>query len=289
MTGIVMNNLPFILLIGVAAAAFGILAFMKKRFQERSNGMKRAIRILDGMVNLMIIICFLPVLLYGIYGIWDSRHIYHEAENAQFQKYKPDLEQGLSFEMLQKINPEVFGWLTVEDTHIDYPLVQAEGNSKYVNTNVKGEFSLSGSIFLDCRNQKDFSDCNHVIYGHHMQENSMFGELENFQDQSYFDKHRSGEIYYDGAWHKIEFFAFVPSDAYDPVLYNTELLEEDNDIYLDYVRTHAERYRELDFGNRERFVALSTCTSESSDGRHILVGRITNQIRNAMGDKRYGD
>ena len=86
----------------------------------------------------------------------------------------------ISFEELQKINPEVFGWLNIPDTHIDYPLVQAEGNSKYVNTDVKGNFSLSGSIFLDCRNHKDFSDCNHIIYGHHMQKDAMFGELERF-------------------------------------------------------------------------------------------------------------
>lgn len=249
--------------------------------------MKLAVRILDGIVNLLILICFLPVLLYGLYGIWDSAHVTQQADTSLYQQYRPDKGEMISFEELQKINPEVFGWLNIPDTHIDYPLVQAEGNSKYVNTDVKGNFSLSGSIFLDCRNHKDFSDCNHIIYGHHMQKDAMFGELERFQQQNFFEKHRRGEIYFDGVWHELEFFAFVEADAYDPVLYHTGLEEKDCGMYLDYVRERADVFFELDFKKKERFAALSTCTSESSNGRHILVGRIRDQIRNNMGEKVY--
>lgn len=249
--------------------------------------MKQAVRILDRIVNFLIVICFLPVLMYGLYGLWDSAHITRQADTSLYQQYRPDEGKGISFEELQKINPEVFGWLTIPGTHIDYPVVQAEGNTKYVNTDVRGEFALSGSIFLDCRNHKDFSDCNHVIYGHHMQEDAMFGELEKFRDKNYFDGHRTGEIYYENTWHEIEFFAFVPADAYDPVLYNTNLKAGDCGGYLDYVKEHADIFRDYEFKGKERFVALSTCTSESSNGRHILIGRITKKTGNHMGEKMY--
>ncbi|MCG4817374.1 class B sortase, partial [Collinsella aerofaciens] len=77
-------------------------------------------------------------------------------------------EGGLSFEQLKELNPEVFGWLTVYGTNIDYPVTQGKDNWKYVNTNALGEYSLSGAIFLDYTNRKDFQDFNSILYGHHM-------------------------------------------------------------------------------------------------------------------------
>lgn len=249
--------------------------------------MKHAVRILDRIVNFLIVIFFVPVLLYGLYGLWDSTHITRQADTSLYQQYRPGEGKGLSFEELQKINPEVFGWLTIPGTHIDYPVVQGEGNTKYVNTDVMGEFSLSGSIFLDCRNHRDFSDCNHIIYGHHMEKDAMFGELEKFQDQTFFDSHDIGELYYENVWHEIEFFAFTAADAYDPVLYDTNLNKEDCGTYLNALRERAVVFRELDFKEEEHFVVLSTCTSEGSNERHLLIGRITKQTENHMGEKVY--
>lgn len=240
---------------------------------------KRVIQIADCAINLLIILCFLPPLLYGIYAIWDSNQVYQQADSSLYETYKPS-EATLSFEELQKINSEVFGWLTIEGTHIDYPLVQAANNSKYVNTDVKGEFSLSGSIFLDCRNQKNFSDTNHIIYGHHMDKEAMFGELQYFEKQSYFEKHKYEEIYYEGQWHKIEFFAFLNVDAYDSVIYNPYINGENERLnYLNYIREYAQHFRELPFQSEERYVVLSTCTSSSTNGRHVLVGRISEVIK----------
>lgn len=226
-------------------------------------------------------LCFVPLMLYGIYALWDSAQVNRQADNSVYETYRPvgDDEEDVSFEGLQKLNPEVFGWLTVYGTNIDYPLVQAENNSKYVNMNVKGEFALSGSIFLDSRNDKSFEDINSILYGHHMQKEVMFGELESFADEEYFEKHTYGVIYYDKAWHGIEFFAFLHVDAYDPVIYNAGIQGEDGrQMYLNYVKDHAINYRELEWEPEEHYVALSTCTSDSTNGRHILVGRITEQL-----------
>ena len=176
----------------------------------------------------------------------------------------------------------------MDGTHIDYPLVQGENNSKYVNTDPLGAFSLSGSIFLDCNNQKDFSDMNSIIYGHHMEKDAMFGEVEYYQEPSYFKKHAHGKLYYGGKWHEVEFFAFLHADAYDSVLYNTQLQKEtDTLMYLDYVRQNASYFEELSFQKSERFVTLSTCTSDSTNGRHLLVGRIQEEIQKEQGDLQY--
>ncbi|WP_283684793.1 class B sortase [Parablautia sp. Marseille-Q6255] len=238
-------------------------------------------------MNLLIVLCFLPILCYGIYVLWDSQHINQQADASLYETYRPSKESHLSFEELRKHNSEVFGWLTVEDTHIDYPLVQAENNSKYVNTDVLGEFSLSGSIFLDCRNQKNFLDFNHILYGHHMAKDAMFGELEYYEKLSYFKEHLQGSLYYGNSWHSIEFFAFLYADAYDNVLYNTFLQKENISDYLDYVKEHAINYVELPFREDERFITLSTCTSTSTNGRHLLIGRIMEDTINERRKPQY--
>lgn len=236
--------------------------------------LKKIIRAADKAVNLLIVLFFLPILCYGIYVLWDSERINRQADASLYETYRPAEANNLSLNELQQRNQEVFGWLTVKDTHIDYPLVQAKNNSKYVNTNVLGEFSLSGSIFLDCRNAKDFSDTNHILYGHHMAKDAMFGELEYFEDASYYEKHLQGMLFYAGAWHEIDFFAFLYADAYDTMLYNTFLEKEQMQDYLNYIKEHAIYYTQLQFEPEERFLTLSTCTADSANGRHLLIGRI---------------
>ena len=248
----------------------------------------KIIRIADKMVNWLIALCFIPLLLYGIYGLWDSNQINQQADASLYETYKPTAKDSISFAELQKKNPEVIGWITVDHTHIDYPLIQGEDNSKYVNTDPLGAFSLSGSIFLDYNNRNDFSDMNSIIYGHHMEKDAMFGELEYYQEPFYFQKHSCGKIYYEGKWHKVEFFAFLHADAYDSMLYNTELQRvTDVPMYLDYVRQHASYFEEFSFQEDERFVTLSTCTSDSTNGRHLLIGRIMEEIKNGQGDLQY--
>lgn len=248
---------------------------------------KKIIQMADKAVNLLIVLFFLPILCYGIYVLWDSRHINQQADASIYETYRPTEDHDISFAELQKQNPEVFGWLTVEDTHINYPLVQAENNSKYVNMDVLGKFSLSGSLFLDCRNQKDFSNLNNIIYGHYMEKDAMFGELGYYETPSYFEKHLKGALYYGDVWHDVEFFAFLKADAYDTMLYNVFLEDASRSDYLDYIKKYAINYVELPLKSDERFVTLSTCTSDSTNGRHLLIGRVMADSKQKQGDLQY--
>ena len=197
-----------------------------------------------------------------------------QANASQYKTYKPSSKDNMSFEDLVKLNKDVFGWLTVSGTHIDYPLLQADNNSKYVNTNVYGEFSLSGSIFLDYKNDKNFSDMNNILYGHHMEKDMMFGEIDSFEKKEYFNKHRKGKVFYNNQWHEVEFFAFLRTDAYDDVIYNTSLTwETDGQRYLKYIQKKAINYKSISSGEKT-FLTLSTCNSDSTNGRYILTGYI---------------
>lgn len=112
----------------------------------------------DCVVNVILYLLGIVLFLYGGYTLWDTHAVYADASPEQYAAFHP--ENGDSYTELMRQNPEVIGWLTIDNTNIDYPLTQADNNSKYVNTDAKGNSSLSGSLFLDCRNQKDFSDFN---------------------------------------------------------------------------------------------------------------------------------
>lgn len=253
--------------------------YTKSENPDRQMLGRKIIRRIDSVIDTIMLSFFLLFLIFSIYALWDTNQIYQAGDSAQYETYKPVGDDSLSFEELKKLNPDVFGWITVYGTHIDYPMVQTVDNDKYVNTNVMGEYSLVGSIFLDYRNKKDFSDYNSILYGHHMDADAMFGEIGNFSKEDYFKKHKYGNLYFDGKDHGLEFFAFLEQDAYSfdffkPAIEGTEAQQE----YLQLLLENAEHKRDIDLKPDDHIVLLYTCTSFSTNGRHVLVGRITDQV-----------
>lgn len=234
---------------------------------------RKVVQLIDSIINGVIIVFCVLLLAYGGYSLWETAQINNQADSSYYHSYKPTDE--LSLEELQKINPDVLGWLTIKGTHIDYPLVQGTDNVKYVNTNAKGDFSLSGSLFLDYRNAKDFSDMNTIIYGHHMDNKTMFGDLGNFKKKKYFLKHRYGQLYYGNQWHKIEFLAFIQTDAYNSTLYSPYKSNSSEQLaYVSQIKKQAKYVRDVTLSSSEHFVVLSTCEPFSTNGRYVLIGHL---------------
>ena len=244
---------------------------------------KKTIRLVNGIVDTAVMVMIFLLIAVGFYAIWDSKQVYQAANAVRYEAYKPTEEnEGVSFEELKSINPDVFAWLTVYGTNINYPVAQGGDNMKYVNTNAEGKYSLSGAIFMDYRCSGDFSDFSSILYGHHMEKSAMFGEIGNFADKSYFEGRRYGTLYYGGRERGVEFFAFLHTDAYDDTVFRTNVTKkETQEAYLDRLFELALHTREVSVTTEDRIVLLSTCSSASTNGRDILVGKIT--------DKAYGD
>ena len=240
---------------------------------------KKAIRLINGIVDISALIMILSLLAVGCYAIWDSSQVYQLANSARYQIYKPNAENGgKSFAQLQEINPDVFAWLTVYGTHIDYPVVQGTDNMQYVNANAEGQYSLSGAIFMDTNCSRDFSDFSSFLYGHHMEKQAMFGEIGRFAEESYFSARNYGMLYYNGQEYGLEFFAFVHADAYDGAVFKTKITgREARQAYLDMLLKIALHTRSIQVTADDRIVLLSTCSDASTNGRDILVGKITNE------------
>ena len=241
---------------------------------------KKTIRMVNGIVDTAVLIAILLLIVTGFYAIWDSRQVYKAAGAARYEIYKPTAEnQGKTFAELQAINPDVFAWLTVYGTHIDYPVVQGTNNMKYINTNAEGQYSLSGAIFLDMKSSKDFTDFSSILYGHHMEKQTMFGEIGTFVQHVYFDEHKHGMLYFNGREHGLEFFAFVHANAYDKAVFRVAIEgREAQQEYLDMLLDMAQHTRDLGVTIDDRIVLLTTCSAATTNGRDILVGRITDEL-----------
>lgn len=100
----------------------------------------------------------------------------------------------VDFAALQAINPDIVAWLRIPGV-LEYPVVRGEDNSYYLNHTVQKTYNIAGSIFLDYRNERDFSDRKNNIYGHNMKDGSMFHVLRNYQDIDFFQENTGMEVY----------------------------------------------------------------------------------------------
>ena len=116
----------------------------------------------NSFLNLIVVMSLFLAASYAGYALWDNNQVYAAAENVQDSmiKLKPVIteEAGASFEELLAVNPDVCAWVTLDNTNIDFPILQGETNLTYINKDVYGNFALAGSIFLDSRNDHDFHD-----------------------------------------------------------------------------------------------------------------------------------
>ena len=240
---------------------------------------KRVVTAINSILDILVLTGVVLLLTFAGYALWDSNQVFSAADKSQYAVYKPTVEdEGKSFQELQAVNDEVFAWLNVYGTNIDYPVAQGQNNMKYVNTNAEGNYSLSGAIFLDSANSGSFGDFDSIVYGHHMEKKTMFGEIGEFAEKDMFESHMYGNLYYDGVDHGLEFFAFVHADAYDKSVFKPNVGDEQRQEYLDGLLSKAKHTRDVNVTTKDRIVLLSTCSSSSTNGRDILVGRITGDV-----------
>ena len=240
---------------------------------------KKTISIANSLVNLTVLTIIMVLVAFAGYALWDSNQLHRAADKSHYSVYRPSaVDEGKSFRELQEINEEVFAWLTVYGTNIDYPVTQGPDNMKYVNTNAEGNYSLSGAIFLDYANSRDFMNFNNILYGHHMAKKAMFGEIGEFVDMKIFETHKYGNLYFDDKDHGLEFFAFLHVDAYDSTVFYANVTDNERQGYLDNLLDKAMYSRDVGVSIEDSIVLLSTCSASSTNGRDILVGRLSDEI-----------
>ena len=212
------------------------------------------------------LLIFIIALLICIYALYDTWYVFDHANDKSYLKFKPGVEEENGAVSESPITSDMVGWITMDDTNIDYPIMQGEDNTEYLNKDPYGKFSLSGSIFLDSRNNSAFTDEYSLIYGHHMEYGVMFGALDDYLDEDYLHSHRHGQLLVgrDGkVMYELEAFYAMSADAKDDFIFNPENYEE---LYA--------FLREKGMDINHRVLCLSTCAGDTSTTRIVVFAYI---------------
>ena len=235
--------------------------------------LRKSIIVAHKSINTIVVIVSLLLFLICLYALIDAVMIYNGANDSGIMKYKPAAG---NTEELRELSADAVAWITVDGTRIDYPVMQGKTNAEYLNRNPYGEFSLSGSIFLDSRNDSSFRDPYSLVYGHHMEYGAMFGALDKYKDKTYFDAHRTGSLtVVNGEEYHIKFFAVCKAQATEKVIFDPP--KSNNQALLEYLNKHAVIYDPRGVSAGSKLIALSTCQSAESNERMIVFGVLTLQ------------
>lgn len=217
----------------------------------------------------------------SVYAISDNNQVFSDTEATQeiMLQMKPEVEYLSAppdFNDLHEINPDVCGWITVDGTNIDYPVLQGSSNLTYLNKDVFGNFSLAGSIFLDAVNDYQFGDKYSLIYGHHMDNHLMFGDLDLFKDADFFQQNRYATLLTLNESIDMQVLAIMETsdsteEIFHPTMWNGDISPlvayiKDNSMYVD----QAAYETALDNIDSLRIVALATCTDGATGNRSVL-------------------
>lgn len=188
----------------------------------------------------------------------------------------------VKFEELQAVNPDVYAWITVPGTDIDYPILQhASDNSYYLMHNIDGSYGYPGCIYTENMNSKDFTDNNTVIYGHNMKNGSMFAQLHKFEDPDFFNENREVLIYLpDEVLHYTIFAAHIYDDRH--LLYSFDFTDpEVYQKYLDSIFSTRDMSANIDkditVTTDDQIITLVTCIGSQPNNRLLVQAVLTDR------------
>lgn len=243
------------------------------------------------ITSYFITIACLAVFAYAAHGLIDilldyyqNRKVINDVQDIYYNEadspgYQDEIEKGIrpGFDELLKINDYVVGWITIEGTQIDYPILQADNNSDFMFRNFYGEESIAGSIFMDYRNNITMQDSNIVVYGHRMKDGSMFQHLTKFLDKDFFDKHQTFTIdtLYDS--YEAEIFAVYPTMTDFNYIQTDFSNEEDFAGLIEEIQNKSTYKRDVDLNFDDQMLTLSTCdyTLDPEEGRLVVHAKLT--------------
>ena len=162
------------------------------------------------------------------------------------------------------------GWICVPDTNINYPIMQWEDNEYYLHRSYDGSYLYSGSVFLDWRCKSDFLGDVNMLYGHNMQNGSMFADVVNFINEDYFESHKYGWLTTKDSVYRIEFFSVSQPQSYSGV-YN---VQRAGDKWLKKLKSFNVIDRKIKIEDDDCMISLSTCTNSEGSSRTVLTGKL---------------
>jgi len=180
----------------------------------------------------------------------------------------------VDFDALHEINPNVVGWILLEGTQINYPVVQGTDNHHYLDHLFDGRRNAAGAIFVDSYNNPGFVDQNTVIYGHNMRDGSMFAALERYLTTGFFEENPWIFLLTPERNYVIKLFAGYQTNVGGNSWRLGFADDDDKQEWLNEGRDRSVFASDVEVNPAHRVVTLSTCSGPAQSGRFVAVGRL---------------
>ena len=212
----------------------GSRAPMGSREPQRPQGSRKNAK--KGIWNVVLVISVIvlvgSLVALGVigYSYWESQQKYTAvAEKAQFDPSDAMQSGGdvdlsaisIDWDALKAINGDIVGWVYIPHTRINYPIVRADDNDYYLSHDFEyqeGWIARCGTPFMDYRNERDWSDLANFVYGHHLNDGTMFADITGLKEQKRFDECRTVYLLTPQGNYRLRSFSLVHCSAYDPIV-----------------------------------------------------------------------
>lgn len=175
---------------------------------------------------------------------------------------------------LREKNPEVVGWIRIPDTKIDYPFLQTDNNTFYLEHAWNGKKNSLGAIFMETQNSQNLMDFNTILYGHNMMSGRMFATLHKFSEQDFWEDHPYVYLVTDGGVFRYEIFSTYDAEV-ESGAYRLSFRQEDTRVeFLEEAIANSLIETGIVPQTTDRILTLSTCTGLGYEARRVVHARL---------------
>ena len=195
--------------------------------------------------------------------------------DGQDQSKDGDYVNSANEEELKSINSDYKMWIQIENTNINYPVVQGSDNDYYLKHNFRKESNISGTVFVESANDID-NDKNIILYGHNMRNGTMFNNITNYKEESFFNEDNKINIIMNNTLYEYEVFSVYVKNVSEV---NLAIGFANEDEFINYAYNEADESlykKDVDFSAEDNLITLVTCSYEFTDARTIVVARRCN-------------
>lgn len=185
----------------------------------------------------------------------------------------PTMKNPIDFSELQQVNEDIAGWLRIRALDISYPVVQGEDNDYYLHRTFEKEDNFAGCLFVNCDNDRDFTDQNTIIYGHNMKNGSMFGKLKQFREEETYNKSKYFWMFTPDLIFQYRIFSAMVVNK-TGLAYQTFYSDEDFNEWINKAFEGSEVENSgIQVTSDDHVVTLSTCTGDDFT-RFVVMGKL---------------
>lgn len=228
---------------------------------------------LFNVVMRIIELIFLILLVYSSINIFkwynnnkENKQIINEiAESVTINEdTNEEKKYKINFEELKQKNSDTVAWLKVENTNIEFPIVQANNNSYYLTHNFDKKYNVAGWIFADYKNKLDGTDRNIVVYGHNMRNNSMFGSLKDVITEEWYNNEENKYITFvtENDYQTYQVFSVYQIQTEDYYI-QTEFKSNEFTEFIDTITKRSKKDFGINVSKEDTILTLSTCSNNN--------------------------